>query len=787
MELEEKHLFTFPFDEEREWYYYHHLFQEFLQTKLHQELGGKAALDLHKDAAILWEKREENEDALSHYLKAEQFEEACRLLSKLGRELIKEGRLQLINSYVKKIPDSYLDKEPWVQFTQARVLEFSGKPHEAIRAYNRAYESFRREKSQKGVGLCLNALGYNYYLTGDFQRAEKRLKELLKQVQGNPRLCIDILGNLIFISSHLGKMTVADQYFDKAMSLLAELNEDSLLAWLYFNQGFRYGVSGDLVKALKIGERAKEICESLGLYRLLALTYNLMSWSSYYLGHFSKGIANAVKGMEIVKERGFRDSPHAWLLIDSGLNAIALGNISEAIDDGKEGLIIFQDLGSNWGQAWAYHVLQRAYQKSGDPVAAEECGRSGLEVIEGLTLPLDEGYLKGSLAEFFLEQGQGEDAQPLLEDAEKKLKQSKLNISRVYLWHARYYWEQRQKEIALSKLLSGLQLCEANQYDIWVVSEKHWITPLLVEIFAQGEMQGYLQRIIEKMGPYSLKELALLQKNKNPQTRKAASNIIDELQKTASSALRVHCLGKFRVFRGDEEISAERWKSKTAKTLFKFLLYKRPRGYLTREILMELLWPEQDPRKTANRLRVALTSLRKTLEPELLRGSPSAYLLRDGDSYKLSLGDGGWVDFDEFRQELKLAGEEKDPEKSISHYLNAEGVYHGDFLEEDPYIEWCAEEREKLKEEYLDLLVKIMDHFEKKADYPRCIEYARKYLEVDKYAENIYQQLMKCYSLTGNRTMVARTFERCKENIVNELNCPLSRETEELYKTIVSI
>jgi len=400
---------------------------------------------------------------------------------------------------------------------------------------------------------------------------------------------------------------------------------------------------------------------------------------------------------------------------------------------------------------------------------------------------LDRGYFKGGLAEFMLERGRWEAARPLLDDAEKSLKKSKLNISRVYLWYARYYWEQKQKEEALNKLLSGLQLCESNQYDIWVVSEKRWIIPLLVETFAQGKMQSYIKRIFQKIGSYALGELTLFQKNKNFQTRKAAHYIIDELKKTPPHALKVLCLGKFRVFRGDEEIPAEKWKSKKAKMLFKFLLYNRTRGYLTKEILMELLWPEQDPRKTANRLHVALTSLRKTLEPELLKKTPSSYLLREGDSYKLSLGDGGRVDFDEFREELKLADTEKDPEKSISHYLNAEAVYHGDFLEEDPFVEWCAEERERLKEEYLDLLANIMEYFEKKGEYRRCIEYARKYLKMDKYAENIYQRLMKYYSLIGNRTMVAKTFERCKENIVNELDSPLSKGTEELYKTIISI
>ena len=785
--LEENHLFTFPYDEERQWCFYHHLFQEFLNAKLHKELDREAILKLNKDAGSLWEKQGEAEEALGHYLKAEQFEKACRLLRQLGKKLLKEGRLKLISSYIRKIPNSYLDKDPWLQYTHARCLEFSGKQEDAIRAYKKAHNTFRKDESSKGTGLCLNALGYNYFHTGEFQKAEKRLKELLEQSDGNPRLCINILGNLIFITSVLGEMTVADRHFNEGMSLLSELKDEDLLAWLYFNQGFRYGFSGDFIEALRLGEKARKMCEKLGNYHLLALSYHLISWSCYYLGLFSKGLENAGKGLDLVKERGFQDHSLGWLLMDAAFNATGLEKLTEAINNGEESLRIFEDLGSRWGQAYGCHVLHGAYTKLGDHLAAEKCAKTGITVIEDMKLPLDEGLLKGSLAESLIERRQWEDARPLLEDAEKNLKNSRLFLTRIYFLYARFYYEQKQKESALDKLLSGLQLCESNQYDVWVVSEKRWIIPPLVDIFAQGEMQDYLLTIFKKMGLSAQERLALLQRSKDPQIRKAALTILDEMPKPPTPGLKVYCLGKFRVLRGDQEIPAERWKSKKAKMLFKYLVHVRSRGYLPKDVLIELLWPEGNPTKTVSRLHAVLPSLRKTLEPEISRGIPSTYLLREGDSYKLHLGDGGWVDVDEFRKELNLAREEKNPEKSISYYLNAEAIYRGDFLEEDIYVDWCIEERERLKEEYLDLLAKIMEYFERKGDYSRCIEYARKYLAFDKYAEDVYQQLMKCYSMMGNKAMVIRTFERCKSNIMNGLDCPLSKETEILYEKLKSL
>ncbi len=54
---------------------------------------------------------------------------------------------------------------------------------------------------------------------------------------------------------------------------------------------------------------------------------------------------------------------------------------------------------------------------------------------------------------------------------------------------------------------------------------------------------------------------------------------------------------------------------------------------------MELLWSEEDPVKTAKRFHVALASLRKALEPGLLKGIPSSYLSSDRDATALSFFD----------------------------------------------------------------------------------------------------------------------------------------------------
>jgi ATP/maltotriose-dependent transcriptional regulator MalT/DNA-binding SARP family transcriptional activator len=783
--LEENHLFTFPFDEERQWYYYHHLFQDFLHTKLHHEFDQQYITGLHKTAAILWEKTGQDEDAIKHYLMADQIEQACILLNKIGRKLLKEGQIKRVCSYLKKIPENYINKNPWILYTKARSLELSGKPEEAICEYKKTLILFRKYEIPKGLVLCLNTMSHIYYLKGDYPKAEKMLKVLLSQAKDSPLLYIDVLASLIFVVSHLMKMDAADKYFKEASAMLEGSTNKGLIAWLYFSQGFRYGRSGDFTKAKNIGLKGKALCKDIVDYRLIVLGSHLTSYSSYYLGRFDEGIENGKNGLELYKEKSFRDGLQAWLHIDLSLNYTGSGRLKEAINEGEESLKISQNMGYIWTQAWACHVLFYAHMAQGNLSDAKEFVISGIDLIKGLTMPIEEGLLKGDLAQLLIEKRQWQDAHGLLSDAEELLKKSKLNLCRTYLWHARCFWEQQQKEAALNKLLTALHLSSSNQYDTWICQEKKWIIPLLTEVYALGQKQNYLKKIFENIGSYAQEELIVLQKSKNTMIKKASCHIIKVLQKVPAPGLRVFCLGEFKVFRGNEEILPAEWTSKKSKLLFKYLIHMRNRGYLAKEVLMELLWPEGDPKRINHRFHVALSALRKIIEPGIIREASSSYIFREKDAYKLHIGKSIWVDVDEFKKELKFPEGNTLPENQISRLLRAASIYKGDFLEEDFYVQWCVEERDRLKEAYLDVLTNIIEYYDRKKQYDKCIEYAKKYLQKDKYSELIYQVLMKYYSLTGNNTMVIKTYDKCKKNILEGLDSPLSTDTEALYKKLL--
>ncbi|MBI5063473.1 MAG: hypothetical protein HZB87_08435 [Desulfatitalea sp.] len=257
-QLEEKHLFTFAFDAQKQCFHYHQLFKDFLRAKLARESDKAALAALHGRAAQMWEAVGAPEEAIGHYLGAGLYAEACALLESRGRTWIKDGRLHLFLSCFHQIPEAVVARVPWVLYLYGRALELSGKAREAIHTFGQAHGLFQKQANDKGMALTLNRLATHYYVIGDHGAAETKFKLLLDRIRDRPRLYVDALGHLIFIVAHAGRLEEAERYYAAALEVLDPHVESDLHAWIYVNFGFRHFRAGDLAQAKAFGWKANE-------------------------------------------------------------------------------------------------------------------------------------------------------------------------------------------------------------------------------------------------------------------------------------------------------------------------------------------------------------------------------------------------------------------------------------------------------------------------------------------------------------------------------------------------
>src|SRR5437867_3750519 len=163
-------------------------------------------------------------------------------------------------------------------------------------------------------------------------------------------------------------------------------------------------------------------------------------------------------------------------------------------------------------------------------------------------------------------------------------------------------------------------------------------------------------------------------------------------------AVQVFVLGGFKVVVRGQVLPEQAWRRKTARQLFKILL-SRPNRRMTRDEVIELLWPESDPDAASSNLRSTLFALRHALEPAT---DPEglAVVFSDRDGVWLRPDVELWVDADAFEQTVDQAWRSTDPLPLLEQ---ASTFYAGHYLPEDLYDDWATERREALKQRWAEL------------------------------------------------------------------------------------
>ncbi|HEY9765583.1 MAG TPA: LuxR C-terminal-related transcriptional regulator [Chroococcales cyanobacterium] len=109
--LEKSNLFVVPLDHERRWYRYHHLFSEFLQSHLRLIFSPEIPA-LHRLAAGWHEKNGNTAEGIAHFLAAEDFEQAGRLIERSSKTLLMQNQTATLMGWLNRLPEDWLRSQP---------------------------------------------------------------------------------------------------------------------------------------------------------------------------------------------------------------------------------------------------------------------------------------------------------------------------------------------------------------------------------------------------------------------------------------------------------------------------------------------------------------------------------------------------------------------------------------------------------------------------------------------------------------------------------------------------
>jgi LuxR family maltose regulon positive regulatory protein len=220
--LERANLFLVPLDDERQWYRYHHLFADLLRARLDQIYPGLEP-QLHARAAAWYEQNGLILEAIHHASLASADEMVERLIEQNYLEMMNHGEMSWIRFWTGDLSKELVYRRPWLCLYEAMNRSWFGQLEEANLLLNAAEMRIRADVSAPGaqsmlayhayvksrvtamqgdtqraiefglaarenvpadnlglqIDFCIT-LGYEYFLYGDFENANKILHETIQ-------------------------------------------------------------------------------------------------------------------------------------------------------------------------------------------------------------------------------------------------------------------------------------------------------------------------------------------------------------------------------------------------------------------------------------------------------------------------------------------------------------------------------------------------------------------------------------------------------------------------------
>ena len=123
--IERSEMFVTPLDERREWYRYHHLFQELLQQRASTEMRPDQVAVLHRQASAWFDEQGLLDEALHHALAAGDLDLAARLMVAGIRDVINREDRPTLERWLRLLPEEIIQQQPGLLMIRAWEVQFS--------------------------------------------------------------------------------------------------------------------------------------------------------------------------------------------------------------------------------------------------------------------------------------------------------------------------------------------------------------------------------------------------------------------------------------------------------------------------------------------------------------------------------------------------------------------------------------------------------------------------------------------------------------------------------------
>ncbi|MGF9913611.1 response regulator [Paenibacillus ehimensis] len=215
------------------------------------------------------------------------------------------------------------------------------------------------------------------------------------------------------------------------------------------------------------------------------------------------------------------------------------------------------------------------------------------------------------------------------------------------------------------------------------------------------------------------------------------------------------------------------WRTNKAQELFAYFVHLRDQP-VRKDALLELFWPDIDPKKGYTQLYTTIYQIRKTASAI----HPGIRIVSGDKGYRLELNE---VDVDVLIWEEGLQTAPPLSEHTLARHLQLLELYRGDYLEDCGYW-WAENERERLRMLWYRHAMRVAAFLETQDNAAEAFQLYFLIQRRFPFTEEVYWALIKLFTSIGDRVSVERQYEMLSQMLFDEFGTKPARTLEQWYR-----
>ena len=250
----------------------------------------------------------------------------------------------------------------------------------------------------------------------------------------------------------------------------------------------------------------------------------------------------------------------------------------------------------------------------------------------------------------------------------------------------------------------------------------------------------------------------------------------------STAILTARLLGQVSPAVGARPIAESAWPPRGGRELL-LLLLATPGHRLSRDRVLDTLWPDLTPDAARNAYYKALHSLRHTLEPTLPSRQPGSFIVATAETIAIAPGSVG-LDVDVFEALVERAKGEQS-ERRMTLLRDALAIHAGDLMGSAPVSDWVTERREQLHLLWQSATLQLADLEVTRGNPHAAVARLDAIVAAEPTNEAAHRLLIRADDRAGQRDLAPRQYEQCVAVMRDELEIDPSPETTRIAAALL--